>query len=207
MNLAGLTSAISGECNKGSSLEDATIRTRIQMALNNIERSHDWFYMRNFDEVTLDPNATNPRRIDQPARLRAVHFIRIARNDGTYKSLNEVDPKDITANETDIPNGYWHAGSQYWWLDNNPDQAYTLEYGVEQFTEWSNDDTFEPWIFTNASDLIFHQTLILLGTYLREPEILQSHRMLRDEALETLKRVDQEMKFSNQSMRMGFGHE
>lgn len=207
MDLATLTSALSDECNKGNSLTDATIQQRIRMAMDNIERSRDWFYMRSFDNITLDPNAVNPRRIDQPARLRAVHFVRIARDDGSYVGLDEVDPKDITKNNMDIPKGYWRDGTQYWWLDNTPDKAYTLEYGVEQYTEWSSDDAFEPWLLAHASDLMLHQTMILLATYLREPEIMQMHKPLRDEAAQTLREVDDEMKYSNHPLRMGFGHE
>lgn len=207
MDLLTLTETIQDECNKKNSLTADTVKKRIQMALANLERSRDWFYLRNFVSTTLDSAGSNPRRFNQPARLRAVHFVRIKREDGSYLYLDEVDPKDVTKNVTDVPHGYWRDNTQYWWFDNTPDKDYIFEYGVEQFTEWSDADSFEPWIFTNASDLIMYQTLILLSPYLREPELMQMYKPLRDEALNTLRETDTEMKYSNHPLQMGFGHE
>jgi len=207
MQLSDLKTDLLDECNKGTALSTSALENRIQRAVRFIETSHDWYFMQKFDTDTFNTADANPRRLSQPTNLRAVHLLRIQKSDGTYQKIVKAQPQNVKEHKTALPNIYWSDGADYWWFDNTPAENYTLERFYEQLTTWDNSDTFEPWLFKYADSLVFHQTMLFLAPYLREPDLMEMHKPLRDEALEAAKIVDHEHKYSDQEMRMGYGHD
>ncbi len=203
MDLATIVADIQDEINKGSAITDAQVRTKVRDALNFLELSHSWASMDRFVTFTLDTGATEPRAIATPTGLKSMEFIRLDTSED-FQYLNEVKAMDVTNWDAGLPVAYWKDGMEYFWLDRIPGENYTGAMSYTQFTTWSADDAFEPWLFQVAGTLIKYQALMFMGIFLREPELGAAYKIMRDEQLKAALDMNEELEYRNQAMRMGF---
>ena len=207
MQLSAIVAEIQDEINKGSAVTDAQVRTHVQGALALLEMETDWYYMHQFSSGTIDADGVNPRRISLPSRPKKLDALRITKEDGKFKYLDEVEYEDLTEIKTKEPTGYYREGTSYLWLDNTPIYDHPYEIAYWGFTTWSDADTFEPWLFDVAQPTVKYNALVLLSSFLREPELGQQHAAISARALEAALNMNENFVYGNMPIRMGFGHE
>lgn len=203
MQLSDIVTDIQDEINKGDSVTDAQVQSKIRDALTYLELTHSWAAMDRFVCFDLDTTANEPRVLPIPSGLKAIEFVRLSLTTG-FQYLNEVKARDVTKIEVDVPQGYWKDGMEFLWLDNTPAEDYAGEMSYVQFTPWDASDTFEPWLFQVAAPLIKYQALLFLSVFLREPELGTMYKGFRDESLKAALDMNEQLEYSNQSNQMQF---
>lgn len=209
MQLSTLVADLQDEINKGSSVTDTQIRRHIQHTYSLLEMKHSWAYMDRFVTFTIDLGSENPRVLPFPSRVKSFEFVRLidpTDSTGTFIYLNEISPRDITKVEAGVPAGYFKDGVEYLWMDNTPQVAYNGEISYRRFTEWSDDDAFEPWLMAYASPLVKYQALCYASPFVRELELRKVYEKDMADALKATLDMNEEFEYSNQSMQMGYGH-
>lgn len=202
MQLSALVTAIQDELNKGTSISDSQVRTKIEMALQSIELMRDWTYMKVVEEAFAIVAAS--RTITAPTNLKAFAGVRFIDADGNRVGIKEVDPEDITEVEVAEPQGYIKSGIASIVLDNTPDQNYDGYWDYYGFTTWSAADAFEPFPFKRLVPLVFYQTLVYLAPFAREPQLLQMWTTMLNQAIKTAVDADEELKLANKPAQMQF---
>ena len=203
MNLGEFHTVVSSEVKRGTSL-DAVIPLRVSMAVAMLERNLTMQYMRLFIEIVLIPSDTSPRLVQLPSDIKSVRFLRITDSFGLYKELKKFDLKDQMKLTTGRPEGYTFNGRSMIMLDKTPDSAYTIEGEIKFFTAWPTDLTATPWLVTSAPDLLLAQTMVLIGNYLRDVQIVAQYRGWRDECLKTLVSSETEFEYDAMDTEMAY---
>lgn len=207
MQLSTLVADLQDEINKGSSVTDAQVRRHIQHTYNLLELQHSWAYMDHFVTFSVDLAAENPRVLPFPLRPKSFEFIRVVKTDGTFQYLNEINPRDMDKIEDGLPTCYFKDGVEYMWMNKTPKEAYNMEMSYVRFTEWSDDDTFEPWLMAYASPLVKYQALVYTSPFIRELEMSSAYEKLQAQAFEATLNANEELEYKNQSMRMGVSNQ
>ena len=204
MQLSEIRTDMRDELNK-KTITDDQIDTQIRNALNLLEMENSWEYMDRFVTFNFDTTSSQPRALIMPKGLKSIEFFRIIKDDGKFKYLDEKSPLDFTSVETAIPEAYFKDGMEFLFVDNIPDKDYPVELSYSQFTVFSNEDTFEPWIFLTAHTLIKYNALLLMASgFLREPELGATYEKFATRALKAALDMNFELKYSNQPMQMQF---
>lgn len=207
MQLADIVTQVQAELAKGSSISDDTVKNYIRDALGFIETEHDFQYMHQITSGTIDKDGADPRKITIPSLMKKPDALRLTRSDGSFFYLNDVEFEDISSYEGDEPKGYYMEGMDSIWLDAVPTENFPYDFAYWGFTTWDSSDTFEPWIFKIGFSYIKFSTLVLMSGYIRQPEL---KAMWQDNAAMlkvALLNTDENLKYGNKSMRMGFGHD
>lgn len=201
MPLSVLVSEIASELNRPN-ITSEQIRVKMRDALLLLEQQNSWGYMDRFVTFKLNPSAEEPRALPMPLGLKSIEFLRLVDSDGDYFRLREVSPADLTFLDTGTPTRYFKDAMQYIWLDKIPDEALTGEMSYRQYTQWSDADTFAPWPIEHFGPLIKYQTMLLLGPFVRDAELMQMYAALREQAFKAAADANYEFEFSNSDNKM-----
>lgn len=209
---------VSDEIRRGSKL-NYQVPTKVQMAISWMEKKYTFKYMERFCTLLIDSTVSQPRAIQQPTGFKQMYFWRIINDNGTYSRITQVDAYDQSANNynEDVlslqtcksakPEAYWQDGNNYFWLDNTPNVNYNSELAFTNFTILPADTSQSPTIIQTYADLILWQTMLLMASTMREPNITTLYKPLRDEAMEAAVNSDIEQRQSGRSESMKYGWE
>lgn len=204
MNLGELHTFVKDECKRGASL-DSIIPLRVSMAASMLERNYTMQYMKQTVEITLNILDTQPRLITQPTDIKSIGWLRtIDTQTNLYKKLKLINPNDLAFLDSGLPSGYWLSGRSVIVLDKIPLANYVLEGYFKFFTDWPTDTDATPWLCSRASDVLAAQTMILIGNYLRDMQIVTHYRGWRDECLKTLFNSEQEIEYDGLDTEMAY---
>lgn len=203
MNLGDFKSQINGNIRRGTSL-DARIPTFIRQAARWIERNKTLQYMKVLATISIDPDTNDaPRFIELTGTLiKSVIFFRWIDDEGTYLYLRNWDPAKFTALESGTPRYYWLDGVSRIVLTTTPDEVLSGELQVSRYTSWPTNNDATHWLLDNAEDVLEAQTMIQFAKYVRDAELQQHWRAIRDEGLVTLYAAEQEFEYSNTDLQM-----
>lgn len=208
MNYTAFQSLVSDSLARGSSVT-ALIPGWIQRAGQYLEQTQDWPYMRQYYSFTIDADATYPRSIALPSRVKHVDVVRILESTsagGSYTVLLPVFPIELLSLPTQRPSGFWISERAYLWFDAIPDQDYDGEIVYSAYTDWESlSGSDEPWFMANAQQLLLAQTVLFAGPDLRDNDIMLRYKPLRDEALAALLAVEEEFSRKGKRAVMGYG--
>lgn len=208
MTLATFHTLVSTEIKRGTTL-DSQIPAATKRAARWIERNYTLQYMRRFLSFTLDTTSAAPRALSLPSSLlKQIYFLRIVNDDSTYTYLQRVEPQEISSIEEKKPSAYWLDGVDYIWLNNTPDENYSCELYVAQYTDWPSDTSQTPWLIEHAEDVMLYRTIKNLvgpGRLAAETAAVYQNQFM--EGIKSLIDADQEIQFSGRSDSMNFGVE
>ncbi len=201
--LGDFHSTVSAEVKRGNSL-DSIIPGRVKLAVQFLERNYTAQYMKTFLEVTLNPEAGEPRVVALPSEIKSVRWLKIAESE-IYYDLKSITPQDMRLRPTaGMPEKFWKSGTSRLILDRVPDKAYVLEGELMLFTDWPTDTNATHYLLNRASDLLLAQTMIHLGNYLRDDQIIKQYRGARDESLRTYITSEVEGEFDGMDAQMAY---
>ena len=203
MNLGDFHQLVSQDVKRGNSL-DSVIPLRVAMAAMFLERNYSMLYMRQPIEITLNPADANPRFIDLEQDVKSIGYLRYMDSDGNYQRLSRVSPLDIAQLVEGPPGGFWFSGRSAIILDKTPDDAYVLEGEGKFYTNWPSDLSARPWLVTRAADLLLAQTMIYIGNHLRDLQIVQQYRGMRDESLKTVMLSEEESEYDGMDAQISY---
>lgn len=211
ITLGQFHSLVSAELRRGT-VHDAVIPDYVRRAARWMERNHTFQYMRRFQSLTIDADATEPRAITLPCSstlFKGITFFRLVPDDGDYIYLTKIDPRSVSTPEPDddgTPKAYWLDGLDYIWLDRAPEEDYNAEMYSVQYTDWPTDTSVSTlWLLNSAEDVMIAQTILQMGPLLRDDQSMGRWKAIRDEALRTLLLAEEEVMFSNEVNVMKFG--
>lgn len=208
MQLLELMTVIRDEVNKDTNaLPDNALRDKIKLAFKHIETEEDWVYMRQSLDFNIDISASNPERITIPTSLKNIESIYIIETEDSTQVnyyIEETIPNKIHTIPEGRPRRYWKESMDYIYWDTKPDKNYQGKIIGQVFTTWSDDDTFEPYLFRIAPSYIMYQTLIFLAPYLREYEMLATYSEIFQLSRTAALRTNTEAELSNQRIQMEY---
>lgn len=203
-------SMVSSVINRGTTL-DTAIPHAVKHAVEYIEQNTTLKYMEHFVTFTLDPDLAQPRALSFPGSgfCKSFVFLRLVEDttDGAdFHPLVQCDPQDLKYYDSGLPEQFWLDGEDYLWFDRVPDEAYSGEMLFNKCTDVANlADGDSHWLITRANGLLLNETMIHLAPWMRNKEILQFYKSLREEQLKTLLLADQEARQSARSEAMKYG--
>lgn len=196
-------SLVKDEVKRGDSL-DSIIPLRVKLAVQFLERNYSMEYMRSFMEATLDPNVSSPKVITLPAATKSVRFLR-AVGTTNYHYLKHGGSKDQqVVYDEGLPEHFWKLGLSQVILDRKPDKAYKLEGELILYTDWPTATNSTPWLLQHGLDLLLAQTMLHMGNFLRDDQIIKQYRGSRDEALRTMMLAEQETSYDGMDSEMAY---
>lgn len=226
MNLDQFNSMVSASLRRGTTL-DSAIPQQTALAVQWLERNFTFKYMECFRLVTI---VQNQRVIQMPKGLiKSWIFFRIINSDGSYSYLNKVEGKDLTlvnsTANTLIPNtipspsgttvitpgNFFQVGLSNIVLDAVPSQNFNAESMFYNYSSWPTDTSTIPGggsqfthpIIDVAADLLLAQTQMLMSANItKDLRMMAAYKEMRDEAVNTLTRADDETKYGGESMKM-----
>jgi hypothetical protein len=180
---------------------DTSIPIWAKSALRFLEREVTFDYMKFTFFLLLEPGAkffdfaTN----DPPIPLKKIEALGYFGQDGGMIPLARINVNSIGRNIAIIPNGYRQAGTRIFFegASSPPgiiptNVSYPLMMHTALFTEWpTNGNTTHP-ILSLADDLIKHQVLLQSVTSVRKQEEMTGWKLLRDEAIGSIRRLQDE---------------
>ena len=231
MNLSDLNQMVSDSLRRGTTL-DAFIPKQVALAVQWIERNYTFKYMETFRIVTIKQSQ---RILLMPTGtlVKAWIFFRIIKTDDSYKYLIKAEGKDLNqVNSTKntlipgvvgtptsaviMPGAFFQVGLSTVVLDAVPSQDFPAESMFYNYSSWPTDSTAIPGggsTFTHplidvAGDLILAQAQMFMATnIMKDLRMMAAYKELRDEAVNTLTRADDETKFGGEDMKMTFNPE
>lgn len=207
MILSEFHALVSESLKRGTTL-DARIPGQVKLAVQWLERNYTFKYMEVFRLLQIVSGA---RTLAMPtnATLKGFKFIRMIGADGYYETLNKVEPEDLAAVQAPSsspirPASYFVVGNSTIVFDSTPGEDLSGEAMYYQYTDWPTDDTARHPVLDMAADVLLHQTLMFMGAFLRDMEMIAAYKALRDEGLNTMLRAEDEVKHSGESVSMAF---
>ena len=205
--LAQFYTDVSAELRRGSAF-DSSIPLKAQQAVRWLEDRHTWLHMETFNSGALDTLSAYPRRIAVPSGYKSMEFWRLLKDgDAGYRYLTKVDPKDNSRVLTEMPEGYWVSGKNYFWLDNTPDKDYSYEWKYNAYTTLPADTAQSPQIIQDYYGILLAQTCVLFAPRLRDEKFLALHKDQRDELMKAAVDADEEAWNTNQELSVNYGSE
>jgi hypothetical protein len=155
--------------------------------------------MRRFVEFSTDS-----RSFQQPERIKKVEFLRQVRADGFFDYVPHIEPQDAVSRKKGPPEGFWLDANEYVWFDNEPKEELTFEFYYLRYTDWPTEDDASHWLLDFGEQAMVGQTMLLLLPYMREVNLGQSYKLMRDEALNVMTRAQDEHDYSAMDARMRY---
>lgn len=201
MNLGEFHTLVSDSLRRGTA-QDALIPNQVRLAALWLERNYTFSYMKQFRLLQL---ASGDRTISLPSNkiVKAVDMIRLIGDDGVYTELTKVHPRDLSG-LSDTIRSFWMAGANTLVLDSTPTEDMSGEAVLVEYTDWPTADDSKHPLIDLAADVLLNQTLIFMAAFLRDPNMIAVYKTLRDEALNTLTRAEDETQYSGKSESMAF---
>lgn len=208
MTLGEFHQMVADSMRRGATL-DTQIRNNTRLAVQWLERNSSFKYMETFRLFQL---VEGSRTLDLPtnAVIKEHKFIRLVDSTSTYVNLVRCEPQDIKALRSSvndagysIPARYWVAGNATIVFDSVIQGSLNGEALFLQYTDWITGDSETHPLLGFASDVLLHQTCLFLAAFLKDAEMAAAYKALRDEAVNTLVRAEDENKYAGQSFTMG----
>jgi len=180
---------------------DTSIPIWSRSALRFLEREITFDYMKATFFLLLEPGAKffDFGAHDPPIPLKRIEALGYFGQDGGMIPLARINVNSIGRNIAVIPNGYRQAGTKIFFegASNPPGVtpttvSYPLMLHASLFTEWPSVGTSSHPILALADDLIKHQVLLQSVTSVRKQEEMAGWKMLRDEAIGSVRRLQDE---------------
>jgi hypothetical protein len=159
----------------------------------------------------------NQRTIKMPpgVNIKAAKFIRLVdeRVDvsvkGNYIYLNKVEPEDIQgivsnkSTSDPTPKSYYIVGLNTLVLDTIPDINWNGEAIFYEYTDWPTELTSNHPLLNIASDLMLAQTQFFFAVnILKDTRMVSAYKAVRDEAVNTMTRAEDETKYGGETISM-----
>lgn len=207
VNQAELKTQLRGTHGQGTTL-DPLLTTFIRQGVKWIERNYTFLYMEKFGELTIKSNTSFPRLIDlESDRVKDISMFRITLDSGLFHYLKKIEVNKMTKVQTSIPYGYWVQGVSFMVLDNIPDQDYSAELTLVEYTPWSDSDNYTNWLLNNADDVVYKAAMVEISLYLRDYKSVQFWQDQRDRGIKTMIIADEETRGANTDEYMEYGGE
>ena len=196
-------------------LFNAQIPNFVKLAARRIERRRTFQYMEKFNSSSLDlTEDTRSYAISllTANQIKRINFWRIVNvttgsDNVTFSYIEKVKAADALARPKKKPSHFWLDGWDNFILLEIPDKAYdNTEMQWEEFTSWPTDMGQQPWLVTNAEDLLMAQTMLLMAPRLRMDEkSVNLWAGLGKDALDTIFTAEQETNIGAEVQQMSFG--
>lgn len=208
MTLGEFHQMVADSLRRGTTLT-TQIQNNTKLAVQWMERNYTFKYMETF---RLFQAVEGSRTLDLPSNviIKAHKFIRLVDASGTYKSLKRCEPEDITSLRSSqnsagdyLPSRYWVAGNATIVFDAILQGDLNGEALFYQYTDWiTGADETHP-LLGFASDVLLQQVCLFMAAFLKDVEMAAAYKTLRDEAVNTLVRAEDENKYAGQDFTMG----
>jgi hypothetical protein len=208
MTLGDFHQMVADSMRRGTTLT-TQIKNFTALSVQWMERNYTFKYMEVF---RLFQAVQGSRTLDLPTNvvIKAHKFIRLVDSTGTYVVLERCEAQDITAIRSSrndagayIPARYWVAGNSTIVFDAVVQGDLEGEALFYQYTDWiTGADETHP-LLGFASDVLLQQTCFMMAAFLKDSEMAAAYKVLRDEAVNTLVRAEDENKYAGQSFTMG----
>lgn len=205
MTLGEFHQLVSDNLRRGSA-QNSAIPQQTKLAVQWMERNYTFRYMEKFRLLQLVPG---DRTISFPDNIvvKSIKFVRLIDSDGRYLPLNKIEPGDLTGIRTGdrlVPKAFWGVGDGTLVLDVVPTEALNGEAVLFEYTDWPTAENSRHPLLDFAADVLMQQTLVFMATLLRDAAMAGVYKTLRDEALDTLTRAEDEGQFGGESISMAF---
>lgn len=203
-----LYQTISREINRGTQF-DEEIPEYVRRAIKWAERNHTMVYMQKFVRFTLDPEATYPRSISVPDRMKSINFLRLFNKDfdtdgndiidqkeeaeATY--LRQVQGQEFGIVKFGVPTTFWIDSDEYIWLNAIPQEKLLGQLSYNHYSPWPYPKEVHP-LLDISEDFLLALTIILMSPRLRNPTLREFYAPMRAEGLRTIMLADEELRNS-----------
>lgn len=212
ITLAQFYAQVGYELRRGTSLDDL-IPARVRQALRTIENLHTFRHQELRDTPSLISGQSTVA-VPSNTIFKKIDFWRIPlTSPGGYHYMTQIDGRDASRQDTDIPNGYWFGGTATTspfdtiYFDNIFDQTYTTQRAFSVYTTIPTDTTATPFIIQIFESALLAQTCLLFAPQMRDEKFMALQKAARDEALKTLVDTDIEARQANSQVSMEYGWE
>ncbi len=208
MTLGEFHQLVADTMRRGATLS-TQVRNNTKLAVQWMERNYTFKYM---EQLRLFQAVAGSRTLDLPTNtvIKAHKFIRLVGDDGAYQMLQRCEPEDIVALRlsrnsagTQVPARYWVAGNSTIVFDAVLAQALEGEALYYQYTDWITGESETHPLLGFASDVLLQQVCLYMAAFLKDAEMAAAYKVLRDEAVNTLVRAEDENRYAGQSFVMG----
>lgn len=209
MQLSEFHTMVSASLRRGTTL-DVYIPQQTAIAAQWLERNYSMKYMERFRLLQI---LKGERTIKMPANVlvKAAKFIRLFGRDGTYIYLNKVEPEDLQStrslNSTSdpTPHNYYIVGLKELVLDSIPQADFEGEGILYEYSSWPVEATAEHPLLDVGADLLLAQTQMFMAVnIMKDMRMVPAYKQLRDEAVNTLTRADDETKYGGEASVMAY---
>jgi len=202
VDLAEFHKLVSDSLRRGTT-QDSYIPGQVKLAALWLERNYTFRYMEQFRLVQL---VTGDRTITLPTNkvVKSIKFLRLINSDNTYQVLKQVDPRDLHALAEGGPTSFWKVGSHTLVLNATPTEDLAGEAVLVEYTDWPVEPQSKHELMDMAADVLLEQSMLFMAAFLRDPAMAAVHKTLRDEALNTLTRAEDEGVYGGESVSMAY---
>lgn len=218
---------VSNEIKRGTTF-DASIPSKVQMAVQWMEGEHTFEYMENLVITIILPaptgttDSTTPRLVGIPGGFKLMNWWRVKHRfdpadnaqptepeprGGTYTRITKVDGYDFGLIRRGCPHAYFQSGKKYFVVDAVPDKNYYTELSYSGNTVLPSDTSQSPDIIQNYTQLLLFQTMLLMAPGMRDSKLEGFYKPLREEAMKTAIDSDVEARQAGRSESMKYGWE
>lgn len=200
---------------------DSLIPTAAARAARHFERNHTFLYMEVERTLSIAKDDTT---ITTSARMKKVvsawyTISPVALSPGTVQFLEQIDPGDTDILDESVieatnPIAYWVQSQSVTGVlvlrlvPGKALEALTGKIIEGLFTDWANlGGGTTPWLLEFAEDLMEYQTVIQMAPWLKDPELIQLNIQLRDDGLNTVMAIDEELRQSTRSPEIRYGRQ
>lgn len=204
MDLQTFHSEVSRAIARGTAY-DGRIPAYARMAARYIERNYTFQYMNVLATFEIDADASEPRLITLPEKMKKDTLVRLVLEDGCYQNLQKIDPHQQHELLTEVPTGYFLSGDDRIWLAQVPEEDYDAEIFYTRFTTWPTAVDATNWLLTNAEDVLLAQTMIYMAPLLRDPDAMKLWGEMLQMSMKSLLDSDFELEFTGKQSVMQYG--
>jgi hypothetical protein len=211
MNLGDFHLLVSTSLRRGTTL-DSYIPQQVELAAQWMERNYTMKYMESFRLLQIK---MNQRTLKMPTNVlvKAAKFVRLIDDLGNYLTLNKVEPEDLlgvvstqTAGISNpLPKSYYIVGLNTLVLDTIPAQDWTGESILYEYSDWPTELTTTHPLLQIAADMLLAQTQMFIAiNIMKDLRMVTAYKQMRDEAVNTLTRAEDENKYGGESISMAY---
>jgi hypothetical protein len=209
MELSAFHAMVSSSLRRGTTL-DVYIPQQTVLAAQWLERNYSMKYMETFRMLQIEQGE---RVIQMPANVlvKAAKFIRLVNTDGTYNYLNKIEPEDlqsirsITSVSDPTPHNYYIVGLKQLVLDSIPQVDASGEGILYEYSSWPSEPTATHPMLDVAADLLLAQVQMFMAVnIMKDLRMVPAYKELRDEAVNTLTRAEDETKYGGEAAVMAY---
>lgn len=209
MELSEFHAMVSSSLRRGTTL-DVYIPQQVALSAQWLERNYSMKYMETFRLLQVNKGE---RTIDMPANvlIKAAKFVRLFGRDGGFIYLNKVEPEDLHStrnlNSTSdpTPHNYYIVGLKKLVLDSVPQKDFDGESILYEYSSWPKEPTATHPLLDVGADLLLAQTQMFMAVnIMKDMRMVPAYKQLRDEAVNTLTRADDETKYGGETSVMAY---